>query len=59
MPMTGSLVRLDGRGAFKVVADSLNLPTSLEIVGKDAYVVTLTGEVWKLAGVIRPPFPKD
>jgi len=59
LPMTGSLVRLDGRGKFAVVAEPLNLPTSLEIVRKDAYVVTLAGEVWKLTGVIRPPFPKD
>lgn len=59
LPLTGSLMRLDGRGRFAEVVGSLNLPTSLEIVGDDAYVVTLVGEVWKLRNVIRPKFPKQ
>ena len=33
-------------GGFDVVARGLNKPTSMEIVGHTAYVVTLGGEVW-------------
>jgi sugar lactone lactonase YvrE len=59
LPMTGSLMKLDGKGKLAAVAGPLNLPTSLEIVGDDAYVVTLVGEVWKLPNVIQPKFPKQ
>ena len=34
----------------------LNLPTSMEIVGDTAYVVTLTGEVWEIALPDSLPF---
>jgi len=57
LPSTGSLMRIGGFGNLVEVAGELNLPTSLEIIGSDAYVVTLTGEIWKLEGVISPPFP--
>lgn len=57
-PNTGSLVRQNGSGGFDVVTSPLNLPTSLEIVRDDAYVVTLAGEVWKLDGVVDFPFHK-
>lgn len=56
LPGTGSLVRLDGAGGFDVVADGLTLPSSLEIVGNRAYVVTLVGEVWSIDAVAGPPF---
>jgi len=46
-PDTGQLLRVDHKG-FKVVAKNLDRPTSLEIVGDTAYVVTLDGEVWKV-----------
>jgi hypothetical protein len=46
LPNTGSLVKADSDGTFTVVIDGLNLPTSLELVGHRAYIVTLTGEVW-------------
>ena len=59
LPLTGSLLKLAGNGNLVEVAGELNLPTSLEIMGGDAYVVTLTGEVWKLDGAIDPPFPQD
>jgi len=58
LPNTGSLVKHDGNGGFEIVAESLNLPTSLELVGRDAYVVNLAGEVWKLTDVIDLPFHK-
>ena len=44
-PGTGQLLRVDD-GGFDVVARGLNQPTSMEIVGHTAYVVTLGGEVW-------------
>jgi hypothetical protein len=34
-----------------VVSDRLNQPTSLELIGRTAYVVTLGGEIWKINGV--------
>jgi hypothetical protein len=34
-----------------VVTDGLNQPTSLEFIGKTAYVVALGGEIWKIKGV--------
>lgn len=52
-PDTGSLVKVNADGTFTVVADGLNQPTSLEIVGDTAYVVTLNGEIWKIDGVSR------
>jgi len=50
---TGSLVKVNGDGTFTFVMDSLDQPTSLEFIGTTAYVVTLTGEVWKIDGVSR------
>lgn len=54
MPNTGSLVKVKGDG-FSVVVDGLNQPTSLEIIGNAAYVVTLGGEIWKIDQVSGPP----
>jgi hypothetical protein len=52
---TGSLVKVNGDGTFTVIMDSLDQPTSLEFIGNTAYVVTLTGEIWKIDGVSCPP----
>ena len=46
-PNTGRLLKVDGDG-FTVIERRLNQPTSLEIIGKTAYVVTLGGEIWKI-----------
>jgi hypothetical protein len=54
-PGTGALVRANEDGTFTVVADGLDRPTSLEFIGKAAYVVTLAGEVWKIDGASGPP----
>ena len=54
-PNTGSLVKVNGNGTFTVVADGLDRPTSLEFIGNTAYVVTLTGQIWKIDGVSCPP----
>jgi hypothetical protein len=51
LPNTGALVKVRRDGTFTVVIDQLNQPTSLEFIGKTAYVVTLGGEIWKFKGV--------
>lgn len=51
LPNTGALVKVNNHGAFDVVYDELNLPTSVEIVGDTAYVVNLVGEVWRIRGL--------
>jgi hypothetical protein len=51
LPNTGALVKANRDGTFTVVIDGLNLPTSLEFIGKSAYVVTLGGEIWKIKSV--------
>ncbi|MGH3119305.1 MAG: ScyD/ScyE family protein, partial [Gaiellales bacterium] len=55
-PNTGSLVKVNANGTFTVVADSLDRPTSLEFIGNTAYVVTLSGEIWKVDSVSGPPY---
>jgi hypothetical protein len=51
-PDTGQLLRVNRNGTFSVVASGLDRPTSLEIVGTTAYVVTLDGEVWKITHAV-------
>jgi sugar lactone lactonase YvrE len=51
LPDTGALVKVNRDGAFTVVIDRLNQPTSLEFIKNTAYVVTLGGEIWKINGV--------
>ena len=56
LPDTGTLLRVLADGTFDVVADRLNQPTSLEVIGNTAYVVTLTGEIWRIEDVAQPPY---
>jgi len=56
LPNTGALVMVNGNGGVTVIADDLDRPTSLEIIGNTAYVVTLTGEIWKIEGISGPPY---
>lgn len=56
LPNTGSLLRVGDDGTFTVVADGLDRPTSLEIIGNTAYVFTLAGEVWTIDNIAGPPF---
>ena len=56
LPNTGSLVKVNETGTFTVVADGLDRPTSLEFIGNTAYLVTLTGEIWKIDNVSSPPY---
>ncbi|WP_027483015.1 ScyD/ScyE family protein [Deinococcus pimensis] len=55
-PGTGSLVRVNDDGTFTTLASGLDRPTSLEVIGNTAYVVTLGGEVWTVDDVAGPPF---
>jgi hypothetical protein len=51
LPNSGELLRTNWDGTFSVVAEGLNLPTSVDFVGDTALVVTGTGDVWKVTGV--------
>ena len=53
LPDTGALVKVNQDGTFSVIIDSLDRPTSLEFIKNSAYVVTLTGEIWKIDGLPR------
>jgi hypothetical protein len=51
---TGSLLRANADGSFSTVITGLDQPTSVEFIGTSAYVVTLGGEVWKVANARGP-----
>jgi hypothetical protein len=51
LPNTGELVEVNRDGTFTVVAEGLNLPTSVEFIGDTAYVVTLSGEILTIDNV--------
>jgi hypothetical protein len=48
---TGRLVRIGADGSYTTVADHLDRPTSLEIVGHTAFVVSLAGTVTRIDNV--------
>ena len=52
---TGALLRANTSGTMTTIAGELDQPTSLEIIGNAAYVVTLSGEIWKIDGIAGPP----
>jgi len=56
LPNTGALLKVNGDGTLSVVMDGLDQSTSLEFIGDTAYVVTLTGEIWRIDGVSGPPY---
>jgi sugar lactone lactonase YvrE len=56
IPQTGSLYEIRPDGSLRLVADGLDRPTSLEIIGNTGYVVTLGGDVWAVAGLAESPF---
>ena len=58
-PNTGSLVEVKADGSLAVIVDELDRPTSLEFIGNTAFIVTLTGEIWKVADVSGPPFGRS
>jgi hypothetical protein len=54
-PNTGALMRVNPGGRFTVVLHGLDRPTSFEIIGDTAYVVSLAGEVWQIDNISAPP----
>ena len=52
---TGSLVKVNGDGTFSTVVGDLDQPTSVEFIRNTAYVVTLTGQIWKVENPSSPP----
>ncbi|WP_192813738.1 ScyD/ScyE family protein [Microbacterium yannicii] len=51
LPDSGELLRVNLDGTFSVVADGLDLPTSVAFTRNTAYVLTLNGEIWKIDGI--------
>ena len=49
-------MRANGNGTMTTIADELDQPSSLEIIGTTAYVITLDGEIWKIADISGPPY---
>ena len=58
-PDTGALVEVNSDGTFTTLFEPLDRPTSLEVIGNTAYVVTIAGEIWRIDGVSTPPFGKS
>jgi hypothetical protein len=52
-PNTGSLMVADHHGGFRSVVSGLDRPTTFELIGKSAYVVTITGKVLRISGLGR------
>jgi sugar lactone lactonase YvrE len=48
LPNTGALLRVGWDGTLTEVVTGLNVPTSVEFIDSQAFVVTLGGEVWKI-----------
>jgi hypothetical protein len=56
LPNTGSLVKVNANGTFSVIANGLDRPTSFEIIGNTAYIVTLGGEIWTIDNIAGAPY---
>ena len=50
---TGQLVKVLKSGRVKVLVEGLDIPTSMQFIGDTAYVVTLTGQIWKIRNVSK------
>jgi hypothetical protein len=55
-PNTGALVEVNANGTLSPIVTNIDRPTSLELMGTTAFVVTLTGEIWRISGISGPPF---
>lgn len=51
LPDSGRLLLVGRHGAFSVLLDKLNLPTSLDFRRHTAFVTTLSGDIWKIKHV--------
>jgi hypothetical protein len=58
LPNTGEL-RVVEDGELELLVSGLNQPTSLTFIGDTAYVVTLGGEVWTIAGACQVSHDDD
>lgn len=47
-PDTGALYAVTYHRGLRLVADGLDRPTSFELIGRTAYVVTIDGEIWRV-----------
>ncbi|WP_165954320.1 ScyD/ScyE family protein [Seongchinamella unica] len=52
----GTLWEVNNDASLRLIADGINLPNSVEIIGTSAFVVTLTGEVWRYDEISDAPF---
>lgn len=52
-PDTGLLMRADRNGDFRTVVSGLDRPTTFELLGDRAYIVTITGKVLTVSGLHR------
>ena len=55
-PNPGALLQVSADGTLSVLVSELDRPTSFELIGNTAYVVTLAGQIWKIDNVSSPPF---
>jgi hypothetical protein len=52
-PNTGELLRIHRDGSISTIATELNQPTSMQLIGGTAYIVSLAGEIWTVDHVER------
>jgi hypothetical protein len=52
-PDSGLLMRADAHGRFRPVVSGLDRPTTFEVIGTTAFVVTITGKVLEITGLQR------
>jgi hypothetical protein len=50
-PNTGELVAVGHDGTFRTIVSGLNQPTSLDFIGRSAFVVTLSGSILRIDGI--------
>jgi len=51
LPDSGELLRVGSDGTLTVVADGLDLPTSLDFARDTAYVTTMNGEIYRVSDI--------
>ena len=54
-PDTGDLVQVNSDGTFTVLVSEIDRPTSMEIVGNTAYIVSLSGNILKISNIGSTP----
>jgi hypothetical protein len=59
VPNSGSLVSVNADGTLSVIADKFDRPTSFEVIGNTAYIITLGGDIWTVDNIAAPPFGRS